>query len=94
LERAVAVRQGLRFLRAELPRILATPCDALSPRMLRLIENLAADWPPVLARRDVGCERLMSVRAIGPIISSAMVATSSGDELVSLHSKAGMDSQA
>jgi transposase len=37
LERAVAVRQGLRFLRAELPRILATPCDALSPRMLRII---------------------------------------------------------
>jgi transposase len=25
LERGVAVRQGLRFLRAELPRILATP---------------------------------------------------------------------
>jgi transposase len=32
LERGVAVRQGLRFLRAELPRILAAPCDALSPR--------------------------------------------------------------
>jgi transposase len=30
LERGVAVRQGLRFLRAELPRILATPCDVLS----------------------------------------------------------------
>jgi transposase len=27
LERGIAVRQGLRFLRAELPRILATPCD-------------------------------------------------------------------
>src|SRR6201996_679346 len=36
LERGVAVRQGLRFLRAELPRILAAPCDALSPRMLRV----------------------------------------------------------
>jgi hypothetical protein len=34
LERGVAVRQGLRFLRAELPRILATPCDVLSPRMV------------------------------------------------------------
>jgi transposase len=39
LERGVAVRQGLRFLRAELPRILARPCDALSPRMLRIIED-------------------------------------------------------
>jgi transposase len=87
LERGVAVRQGLRFLRAELPRILATPCDVLSPRMLRVIEDLAGDWRrlderigtlsseiEVLARQDVGCERLMSVPGIGPIISSAMVA--------------------
>jgi transposase len=44
LERGIAVRQGLRFLRAELLRILATPCDALSPRLLRVIEDLAADW--------------------------------------------------
>jgi transposase len=36
LERGVAVRQGLRSLRAELPRILATPCDAMSLRMLRV----------------------------------------------------------
>ena len=87
LERGVAVRQGLRFLRAELPRILATPCDALSPSMMRVIEDLAGDWRrlderieglsseiEVVARRDVGCERLMSVPGIGPIISSAMVA--------------------
>ncbi len=40
LERGVAVRQGLRFLRAELPRILATPPDVLSPRMVRVIEGL------------------------------------------------------
>src|SRR5712671_3290241 len=87
LERGVAVRQGLRFLRAELPRILATPGDLLSPRMVWVIEDLAGDWRrlderieglsseiEVLARRDVGCERLMSVPGIGPIISSAMVA--------------------
>src|SRR6202023_1856231 len=70
LERGVAVRQGLRFLRAELPRILATTCDALSPRMLRVIEGLAGDWRrlderieslsseiEVLARRDGGGNR-------------------------------------
>jgi transposase len=87
LERGVAVRQGLRFLRAELPRILATPSDAVSPRMLRVIEDLAGAWRrlderieslsteiEVVARRDAGCERLMSVPGIGPIISSAMVA--------------------
>jgi transposase len=44
LERGVAVRQGHRFLRAELPRILATPPDILSPRMVHLIEDLAGDW--------------------------------------------------
>jgi transposase len=87
LERGVAVRQGLRFLRAELPTILATRCEELSPRMCRLIEDLAGDWRRLderiegltgeieaVARRDAGCERLMSVPGIGPIISSAMVA--------------------
>ena len=44
LERGIAVRQGLRFLRAELPGILATRNDVLSPRMLRIVEDLAADW--------------------------------------------------
>jgi len=87
LERGIAVRQGLRFLRAELPRILATSLDVLSPRMVCVIEGLAEDWRRLdqridhlseeiaaLARQDAGCERLMSVPGIGPIISSAMVA--------------------
>jgi len=87
LERGIAVRQGLRFLRAELPAILAKRCDALSPCMVSLIEDLAGDWRRLderieglsseidaLARQDAGCERLMSVPGIGPIISSAMVA--------------------
>jgi len=87
LERGVAVRQGLRFLRAELPRILAAPPEVLSSRMTRVIEGLAEDWRRLderidrlsdeitaLAQHDVGCGRLMSVPGIGPIISSAMVA--------------------
>src|SRR5438067_3344952 len=44
LERGVAVRQGLRFLRAEMPTILAKRSDVLSPRMLRIVEDLAGDW--------------------------------------------------
>ena len=44
LERGIAVRQGLRFLRAELPRLLATREDVLSAHMIRLIEDLAGDW--------------------------------------------------
>jgi len=87
LERGIAVRQGQRFLRAELPRILATPPEVLSPRMVRMIEGLTGDWRRLderidglsgeieaIARRDAGCELLMSVPGIGPIISSAMVA--------------------
>ena len=55
--------------------------------MARVIEDLAGDWRRLddriavlsgeieaLARQDAGCERLMSVPGIGPIISSAMVA--------------------
>jgi transposase len=87
LERGIAVRQGLRFLRAELPGILAKRSDVLSPRMLRVIEDLAGDWRRLderieglsgeieaLAQQDQACVRLMTVPGIGPIISSAMVA--------------------
>ena len=87
LERGIAVRQGIRFLRAELPRILATRSDVLSPRMLRVIEDLAGDWRRLderieglsseiaaLADQDAACKRLMTVPGVGPIISSAMVA--------------------
>src|SRR6201987_4554360 len=44
LERGIAVRQGLRFLRAELPGILAARGDVLSPRMLQIVEDLTGDW--------------------------------------------------
>ena len=76
-------QDGQRFLRAELPRIAchATRCH-LSPRMPRVIEDLAGDWRRLdervgesigrdreaVARQDADCERLMSVPGIGPII--------------------------
>ena len=87
LERGIAVRQGIRFLRVDLPRILALPPEVLSPRMVGTIEDLAGDWRRLderieslsaeieaIARREIGCQRLMSVPGVGPIISSAMVA--------------------
>jgi transposase len=96
LERGIAVRQGQRFLRAELPHILATPLDVISPRMVRTIEDLAGDWHRLderiaglsaqieaIAREDAGCARLMSVPGIGPIISSAMVAAIGGGDAFS-----------
>ena len=78
LERGIAVRQGQRFLRTELPRILAAPPDVLSPRMVRLIEGLTEDWRRLdqriedlsseieeLANSDPACVRLMSIPASG-----------------------------
>ena len=75
LERGVAVRQGFRFLRAELPSILAKRTDVLSPRMSHLLEDLAGDWRRLderieqlsseieaLARQNEGCARLMSAK--------------------------------
>jgi transposase len=77
----------LHFLRAELPGILAKRTDVLSPRMLRVIEDLAGDWRRLderieslsaeitrVVEQDPACQRLMTVPGIGPIISSAMVA--------------------
>lgn len=87
LERGIAVRQGIRFLRTELPIILATRTDALSPRMGHVIEDLAGDWRRLderieglsteigaIAQADPNCQRTMTVPGVGPIISSATVA--------------------
>src|SRR5262249_25049954 len=87
LDRGIAVAKGLNRLRAALPGILATRTDLLSPRLLHIVEDLIADWRRLdqriedvseeieaLAKADAGCERLMTVPGIGPIISSATVA--------------------
>jgi transposase len=87
LEHGIAVRQGLRFLRQQLPDILAKRSDVLSPRMIRIIEDLSGDWRrlderiehiteeiEVLAHGSESCRQLMTVPGIGPLIASAMVA--------------------
>ena len=66
LERSVAVRQGLRFLRAELPRILATPPDVLSPRMVRVIEGLAEDWRRLDGRIEYLSDEITALRGRMP----------------------------
>ena len=78
---------GTSLLRKQLPQLLAARADVLSPRMMRIIEDLMADWTylderikrvtdeiEALARADEGCHQLITVPGIGPIISSAMVA--------------------
>ena len=69
-----------------LPRLLTTPPDVWSPRMVRIVEDLAGDWRRLderverlsdeieaIARQDGSCKRLLSVAGVGPIISSATV---------------------
>ena len=85
LDRGIAVAKGLDRLRAALPGILGTRTDVLFPRLLHIIEDLIADWRRLdqriddvsleieaLAKADAGCERLMTVPGVGPIISSAV----------------------
>ena len=87
LEHGVSVRQGLRFLRQQLPDILAKRIDVLSCRIIRIIEDLSGDWRRLderiervteeieeLAHGTEGCRQLMTIPGIGPIIASAMVA--------------------
>jgi len=52
LERGIAVRQGIGFLRTELPPSLRRAPMPLSPRMLRVIEELAGDWRRLDQRID------------------------------------------
>ncbi len=86
LERGIAVRQGARFLRAALPEILGRQAEILSPRMVRVLAELSGDLRHLdervdqvtdeietLSKADSGCQRLMTVPGIGPLISSAVV---------------------
>src|SRR5437016_5480563 len=78
LERGIPVRQGLRFLRQQLPDILAKRIDVLSPRMIRIIEDFIGEWRGLderidhvtteieaLARSKEGCRQLMTVAGLG-----------------------------
>ena len=82
LERGIAVRQGPRFLRQQLPEILAKRIDVLSPRMIGIIEDLSGDWRRLderiervteeiqqLAHGSESCRQLMTVPGIGETAS-------------------------
>src|SRR6476659_10107680 len=80
LEHGIAIRQGLRFLRQQLPDILAKRTDVLSPRIMSITEDLSGDWSHLderienatneieaLARGSESCRQWMTVPGIGPI---------------------------
>ena len=87
IERGITVRQGPMPLRKALVEILSSDTGVLSPRMVGLVTDLVQDWRRLderiaavsaeieaLAEQDDGCQRLMTVPGVGPIISSAVVA--------------------
>jgi transposase len=87
LEHGITVRQRLHWLRHALQDILARRTDILSPRMVRILEDLAQDWHRLddrieavtgeietLSKNTEPCRHLMTIPGIGPIISSAVVA--------------------
>jgi transposase len=97
LERGIAVRQGLRALRTEMPIILAMT-EKLSPRMIHMLEDLCTDWRyldkrietvsneiETLSGQDEGARRLMTVPGIGPIISTATVAAIQQNDEPAIH---------
>jgi transposase len=87
LERGITARQGPSALRQMLPTVLGSRSDSLSPRVGRLVADLAEDWRRLderiatvsaeineLAKQDDHCQRLMTVPGIGALIASAVVA--------------------
>src|SRR5262249_32009025 len=79
LERGIAVRQGLRALRTEMPIILGMT-DKLSPRMIHVIEALCTDWRHLdgrietlsdeiktLSEQDDGAKRLSTASKPAPV---------------------------
>jgi transposase len=96
LDRGIAAAKGIQRLRKSLPDILAQHTDMVLPRMLRIIEALVSDWRRIderideisdeigaLAQEDAPCKRLMTIPGIGPLISSATVATIGGGDMFS-----------
>jgi transposase len=87
LEHGIAVRQRLHWLRHALPDILGQRTDVLSPRMIRILEDLVQDWRYLderidcvtgeiesISKNSEPCRHLMTIPGIGPIISSAIAA--------------------
>jgi transposase len=87
LERGITVAQGPKILQRRLPEILADDDNGLSPRLRRLVEDMATEHRELdkriaeidaefetISRKDDACQRLREVPGIGPLISTAMVA--------------------
>ena len=88
LERSITIRKSFAALRISLGVILNNRSDELSLRMRKLILDLQQDWVWLDKRIDMttseikglstseeSCGRLMTIPGVGPLISTAAVAT-------------------
>src|SRR4029078_4978838 len=88
IEQGIAVRTGSRALRSSLFEILKNREEEISPRMADLIIGLYEDWLWLderietitgeiekVAQQEPSCRLLMSIPGVGPIISTALVAS-------------------
>jgi hypothetical protein len=62
LEHGITVRQRLHWLRHALPNILAQRTDVLSPRMVRILEDLAQDLPRLDERIEAVTDEIAALR--------------------------------
>jgi transposase len=87
LERGLPVRTGSEYLRKHLASILEDANDALTGRARAILFALRDEWEQLeqnidtitkeigqIARVNDGCQRLMGIPGIGPIVSTALVA--------------------
>jgi transposase len=87
LERGLTLRTGSNHLRNNLPAVLATAEQSMSPRICQLLCLIAEEWRSIeqqierldreietIATSDEACRRLLTVPGVGPLIATAMVA--------------------
>jgi transposase len=88
LERGITLPQGRRHVDAALPRILADPTTKLSGMVLVLLTELKVELAQLaekidradksmekIAQENEACQRLVTMPGIGPVTSTAIIAT-------------------
>jgi transposase len=88
LERGITLPQGRRHVDAALPGILADPATKLSGGVLILLTELKLELAQLteridradksmekIAQENEACQRLVTMPGIGPVISTAIIAT-------------------
>jgi transposase len=87
LEHGIALAQGEMALSRDVPRVLEDPSQPLPDMLRELIDEILAEWGQLgehinvltgrleaSARADETAKRLMTIRGVGPIFSTAMLA--------------------